>query len=213
MIKEDKMYELVIFDVDGTMIDTEDAVIEAYQKVICEEFGRYFTPEELSMAYGIPTELAMERLGFKDIGSACRRYYEYLFEGYGRANPFPEIVEVLEELERRKIVCGIVTSRNNSEVENDPCLQGLLKYFQYVICTEDTEKHKPDPEPALELLKRAGADTSQAIYLGDTFYDYMCAKSAGVKFALASWGVRNADGIEPDYVLTRPKDLLELVRE
>lgn len=205
------MYSFIIFDVDGTLVDTGNAVTEAYRKVIFEGFGRQLTEKDMSLVYGIPSELAMERLGFQDIDRACQQYYKYLFEAFSGVKPFNGIVEMLEELKKRNVAGGVVTSRNRNEVANDPGFQSLLKYFNHIICSEDTEKHKPEPEPVMKLIETANADISKAIYLGDTYYDYMCARNAGVKFALASWGARSTENIEADYVLKEPKDILTLV--
>lgn len=205
------MHSFVIFDVDGTLIDTENAVMESYGKAVFEEFGRRFTEKEMSSAYGIPTRQALEHLGFKDIDSAFQKYYRHLFQAFAEVKPFDGIVEMLEELKKRKVAGGIVTSRNKDEVASDLSLQGLMKYFCCVICADDTRKHKPEPEPVLKLIEKADAEISKTIYLGDTYYDYMCAKNAGVRFALASWGARNTEKIEADYVLKEPKDLLGLV--
>jgi HAD superfamily hydrolase (TIGR01549 family) len=205
------MYSFVIFDVDGTLIDTENAVIESYQKVIFEEFGRRFTEKELTAAYGIPTPQALERLGIQNIDRACQQYYKNLFKAFAEVKPFEGILELLEEIKVRNVPSGLVTSRNRSEVANDPSLQSLLKYFSQIICAEDTQKHKPEAEPVLKLIEKTDADISKVIYLGDTYYDYMCARNAGVKFALASWGARSTENIQADYVLKEPKDLLELL--
>lgn len=206
------MVNLVIFDVDGTMIDTKEAVLKSYQYAIFGEFGRQFTDAEQAMVYGAPTQQALERLGVYDIDRASKLYYESLFKAFAdEVRLFDGIIPVLEELRNRNIVCGIVTSRDRVEVDNDVNLSALLKYFDFVICAEDTEKHKPDAEPINKLLELAGVDASKAIYLGDTVYDYMCAKNAGVKFALASWGAVPDENIKEDYLLVKPSDLLELV--
>lgn len=205
------MYKLIIFDVDGTLIDTEKAVIDSYQKVIYDEFKRYFTPEELSAAYGVPTEKAMENLGFSDPEKASRSYYSYLFKSFSGVVPFAGIEELLAELKKRGLSMGIVTSRNKGEVENDPSLQKLMGYFDYAVCCEDTKKHKPDAEPVLRLLEMAGADIAGAIYVGDTYYDYMCSKNAGIRFALALWGARQTQDIKADYCLKEPHDLIEII--
>lgn len=206
------MVKIVIFDVDGTMIDTKEAVLKSYQYAIFEEFGRQFTDAEQIMVYGIPTLQALERLGVHDIDRASKLYYESLFKAFADGvRLFDGIIPVLEELRKRNIVCGIVTSRDRREVDNDMTLSTLLKYFDFVICAEDTEKHKPDAEPINKLLGLAGVDASKALYLGDTVYDYMCAKNAGVKFALASWGAMPDENIKEDYTLEKPEDLLVLV--
>ncbi len=206
------MYELIIFDIDGTMIDTESVVMKSYSYAMKEELGRDLTDEEMSRAYGIPTHKAVELLGAKSAEEASNRYFESLFKYFREGVPiFRGIVEILEELDKCGNRCGIVTSRNREEVENDTTLKELLKYFRYVVTAEDTSRHKPDPEPVLRLMDMAGAEPAGVIYIGDTYYDYMCAKNAGAKFALASWGARKNDDIKPDFVLEKPGDLLGIL--
>ncbi len=206
------MYELVIFDIDGTMIDTEKVVRESYSYAMFEELGRPLTDEELSLAYGIPTMQAVERLGARDVDAVAGRYFESLFRAYrAGVDIFEGITDVLEELKKRGIKCGIVTSRNREEVSSDTSLKSLMKYFDHVICAEDTVRHKPEAEPVLKLAEISGVKLSGMVYLGDTFYDYMCARNAGIEFALALWGARNIDGIDPDHRLEKPSDLLDII--
>lgn len=205
------MHSFIIFDVDGTLIDTEKAVEESYRCAFFEQRGRQLTDEEISKAYGIPTVQAFERLGVCDVDRACQIYYDYLFKAFKKVKPFEGVAEMLAEVKRLGLGSGIATSRNRPEVANDLSLQSLLKYIDHVICVEDTQKHKPDAEPVLKLLEMAGRDSSEAVYLGDTFYDYMCAKNAGVRFALAAWGASRTDGIEADYVLEKPWDIITKV--
>jgi len=206
------MYELIIFDIDGTMIDTQDAVKKSYRYAVKEELGRDLADDEILRIFGIPTLQALEALGVKDTERASGKFFESLFKYYREGMPvYKGIKEVLEELDRRGVTCGIVTSRNRGEVSNDASLGKMLKYFRYVITAEDTSKHKPDAEPVLKLLEVSGADPSGVIYIGDTYFDYLCAKNASVKFALAVWGAESSNGMEPDYVLGKPSDLLKIL--
>ena len=205
------MYTYIIFDVDGTLIDTEKAVEESYRCVMLEETGRQLTEEDIARAYGIPTAQAFERLGAGNVERACRRYYDCLFRAFKNVKPFDGVDEMLAKVKERGLGSGIVTSRVRNEVANDPSLQGLLRYIDHVICADDTKKHKPDAEPVTRLLEVAGRDRSEAVYLGDTYYDFMCAKNAGVRFALAAWGASRTEGIEADYVLSEPGDLLAIL--
>lgn len=205
------MYQCIIFDVDGTMVDTESAVISSYQRIIHEEFGRYFTPEELKAGYGVPTTQALERYGFEDVEEAYKKYHRYLTEAFCDVKAFAGIVNVLESVKEKGLVTGIVTSRNKSEIAMDQCLQGIIKHFDFVVGSEDTQKHKPEAEPIRKLMELAGAAPEETIYIGDTYFDYMCAKNAGVSFALALWGARSTADIRADYDLERPGDILKLL--
>ena len=206
------MYKLIIFDIDGTMIDTETVVKKSYRYAMFEELGRDLTDEELARAFGVPTLQAMEILGSNNVEEASKRYFESLFKYFrDGVGLFDGIEELLRELEERGIKCGIVTSRNREEVANDTTLISLFKYFEHIVTAEDTQRHKPEAEPVLKLVELAGAEPSGVIYIGDTYYDYMCAKNAGVDFALAACGARKDDRIRPDHFLARPADLLEIL--
>jgi HAD superfamily hydrolase (TIGR01549 family) len=205
------MYKSVIFDVDGTLIDTEAVVIPTYQRVIFEEFERFFTKEEMARVYALPTYESMVRLGFKNVEEAVHKYHTYLMEAFCNVKPYEGIIEVLDFLDRRDVKTGIVTARSKREVEDDSCLQSLASYFNYTVCADDTEKHKPDPEPIQKLLKMADAENTAAIYIGDTYYDYMCAKNSGVHFGLALWGARTTDRIDADYYFQTPSEIIKLL--
>ncbi len=205
------MYKYVVFDVDGTMIDTEEAVMYAYQSVIFEKFGRNFSNEEMLQGYGIPTPQAFTKYGFTDIGKAMKDYYKYLEEGFAKCTTFDGINKILAYIKSENLPIGIVTSRCKYELEIDPTLQGIINNFEAVICSEDTTEHKPNAEPLLKAMEVMRATPSETIYIGDTMFDSKCAKSAHVKFGLALWGTNNAENISADYYLKKPSDLLEIL--
>lgn len=205
------MYKYIIFDVDGTMIDTEEAVTYGYQSVIFKEFGRYFSDEELLAGSGVPTPQTLAKYGFTDIEKAQKDFYVYLIEGYARSKPFEGILEILDEIKAGNISMGIATSRSNYEVENDSTLQKFINKFDCTVCSDDTVLHKPNPDPLLEAMKRMNADPSETLYIGDTINDRKCAKGAGVKFALALWGSNDAHNIDADIILKKPSDILEII--
>jgi len=205
------MYKYVIFDVDGTMVDTEEAVMYAYQSVIFKKYDRYFTDEEMLKGYGVPTPKALVKYGFTDIEKAMKDYYKYLVEGFARCSAFDGIIEVIGSLKTRNIPMGIVTSRCKYEIDIDTCLQGFINQFDSVVSSDDTTLHKPNADPLRNAIEKMNANLSETIYIGDTVFDGRCAKSAGVKFALALWGSNNAENIAADYYFKKPSDLLEIL--
>lgn len=205
------MYKLIIFDVDGTLIDTEKAVFLTYSRLYSEELGGAFTQEQMRSAYGVPTLEALTRLGFRNTAEAGKKYHKYLMSAYCEVKLFDGLPEVLERLKERGVVMGVATSRNKSEVSEDICLQGIRGYFKHLVCADDTQKHKPCPEPLLKLMEQAGASPDETLFIGDTDYDYLCARNAGVDFGLALWGAKNPENIEADYSLKEPGQILDLI--
>lgn len=85
--------------------------------------------------------------------------------------------------------------------------------MEVAILADDTKKHKPDPEPLLECIKRLNIDVEDAIYIGDAFSDYQASLNAHMDFGYAKWGSVSSQGIDnPDYVFATPLELLELVK-
>ena len=205
------MYRYVFFDVDGTLIDTERADLQALRDVILEITGEDVPVERLRFAMGIPGTRALKKLGVQDVDRAFalwRKYYERYAQ---KTEIFEGIVETLFCLADLSRVLGVVTSRTRLEFALDLIPLRLTRHFPYVVCADDTVKHKPDAEPMLKLLELTKADPASALYVGDTVYDRQCAHAAGVDFALALWGGReeNLDG--SDYVLSHPRDIIGIV--
>lgn len=206
------MYKNVIFDVDGTLIDTEKAVLLSLQKLLLEEMNREFSFEALGFVLGIPGEAALKKLGISNLKACEEKWNRYLREFFHSVKVFDEIEYTLKSLKGIGISTGIVTSKTREEYDNDFMPFGLCDYFGLTICADDTRMHKPDPEPILKFIELSGTDKSETLYIGDTCYDMECARSAGVDFGLALWGAKTTDGIEAEYFLKSPKQILEIVK-
>ena len=205
------MYNYVIFDIDGTILDTEFAVLSSLQKLMFEELNKNFSFEELRFALGIPGEVTLNKLGITNLPESNEKWNRYLKEYISHVKVFDDIKDTLVKLNEMGISVGIVTSKTKEEYINDFVPFGLSNYFKLVVCADDTEKHKPNPEPILKFIELSGADKSKTIYIGDTKYDRDCAFSAGIDFALALWGAKSSIGINANYIFQKPKQILEII--
>ncbi len=197
----------IVFDIDGTLLDSESAILSSLRDVIEEHQKRTVGLDELRFSLGIPGTDALKKLGFDN-----PEYFNSLWEKksrdyYGLMRIFDGIEVTLETLKAKDITLGIITSKNRREYRNDFVPFGLAGYFDTVVCAEDSVKHKPFPEPMEKFLQFSGSVPEQVLYIGDTLYDLQCAKGAGVKFALAKWGCKDS-GIAADYFLKAPEDIL-----
>ena len=203
------MKKHVIFDIDGTLLDSEESVLLSLQETVLMKKGKHMETEELKFALGIPSEAALRRLGFAEEelaetvqfwGTLTPSYHKYM-------RIFPGIRETLTALKEKGIRLGIVTSRNRPEYEKDFLPFGLEPFFDTVICADDTIRHKPDGEPVREYLRRQKAQPEEAVYIGDTAYDMACAADAGVESALALWGCASPEHIRADFYLAHPGEI------
>lgn len=205
------MIKCVVFDVDGTLIDTGEAIISSLQKVLEEDLGQAYPEDALSFAFGIPGAVTLKRLGVNDIESSLAKWIKYLDDFSDSMKIFDGIDNCLKRIKELNIKTGIVTSKTKEEFESNFIPFGLIDYFDYVVCADDTTKHKPHPEPILKLLNISGNNPEDIVYIGDTEYDKKCAEGAGVKFGLALWGAKSPEGIDPTYLLHSPEDIMDIL--
>ncbi|AQS06649.1 HAD family hydrolase [Clostridium beijerinckii] len=206
------MYNCIIFDIDGTLLDTEIAVLSSLQKLVFEELNENLSFDELRFALGIPGEVTLNKLGITNILDCNVKWNKYLKEYFHNVKVFDGIKDTLIKLNEIGILTGIVTSKTKEEFLNDFAPFELNNYFKLVVCADDTEEHKPNPEPILKFIELSGANKSKTIYIGDTKYDMDCSFGAGIDFALALWGAKSSIGINANYILENPKQVLKLAK-
>ncbi len=205
------MYNYIIWDIDGTLMDTVHADLLALQRMLAEETATHYELDQLTMAIGVPGKVTLEQLNIPNIEEAHAKWISFFMELHPQIKLFAGIKDILSELRCLEIPMGIVTSKTRVQYDDDMALFAITDHFSHVICVEDTDRHKPNPEPMLKLLEKAGIQPSEALYIGDTLGDYQCAKGAGVDFALALWGTYQKDEILANHLLQHPKDILKLI--
>ena len=201
-------YTHVVFDIDGTLVDTQYAVMNGLKDTMKVLTGRDYAMEELMFAFGIPGEATLRQLGIADTKAGIlewnvhiRKYREHvgLFEGV------EALIAALADVN-----IGIVTSKAVFEYEEEPSMALVRPHVGVAICADHTDKHKPEPDPLLKYMELTGAKKEEILYIGDSKYDEMCAHAAGVDFALATWGAVNKD-LPAEWKPARPIDLAETV--
>ncbi|HBF36763.1 MAG TPA: HAD family hydrolase [Firmicutes bacterium] len=205
------MYECVIFDVDGTLLDTEKATLLSLQKLLWEETSTLYPVQELSFVMGLTGVESLRRLGVKNAEAANERWNRYIKDYYHLVKVFEDIDVVLQELIHRGLKTGIVTSRTGQELNKDLGLFQLGKYFPYAVCSDDVLKPKPDPEPILKFVEVAQVHPQRTIYIGDTLNDLLAARGAGVDFGLAVWGSGCGKLPGSKYRFTSPREIKDVV--
>ena len=179
-------YTHVVFDIDGTLVDTQHAVLSGLKDTVKVLLGRDMEIPELLFSFGIPGETTLAILGVADTKAGILEWNRHIKEYRDSVQLFDGVAELFDALSGVSI--GIVTSKAVFEYEEEPSLQALRPYVGTAVCADHTEKHKPDPDPLLKYMELTGAKKEEILYIGDSKYDEMCAHGAGVDFALAVWG-------------------------
>ena len=206
-----KKYKCIIFDLDGTMLDTEKMNMIPLQRLIKEELSIDIKYEDLLKYRAYAGKTTLKMLGFKDIEASYSKWVKYVNEYEDGAKLYEGFDEVIKGLDENGILCGIASSKMKSQYEIDFLKTGLQSYMKSVILAEDTENHKPHPEPLLKAIEILNIEPKDAMYVGDTLADYKSTKAVGMDFGLAVWGATDLDGIKADHYLNTPKDILKVL--
>ena len=194
-----RRYHDFVFDIDGTLLDTERTGVLSLMQTIRELTGVDMAYEEAYQFFGVPSSKASTTLGYDDAARFAEVWEDHFQELMYLVHPFPGVVEVLRDLHATGARLGIVTSRSRAEIAYDTHLAELLPFFDLVVSSEDSPRHKPFPDPMLTYLVNAGARKETTLFLGDTLHDWRCGHDAGCDFALADWKGRGMQGIPAEY--------------
>lgn len=202
-------YKNIIFDIDGTLLDTVFADLTGLREALLDAFGIDYPISELQGALGVPSIDILRKYNIPegDIPRLIQRWEDGIQRNFDSVSLFPGIRETVTRLETEGFELGIVTSKTQKEFATDFPQFGIAEMFGVIITADDTLKHKPFPEPLLKYLEYAGASAEQSIYIGDSVYDLQSAKDAGIDFAVAEWLPNCPIAEEAKYRLKQPSDL------
>ena len=205
------MIQAVIFDVDGTLLNSDQAIILALQQVLREEKKMEYPSEELIPVLGMTSENSLNFLGVSDVKRVAEKLTLYVKRNNHMMILYPGIEEMLKKLVGKGIHTGVVTSKTREEFKVDFMPHGISELFSHIICADDTSRHKPEPDPLLKYVEQTKINPTTTLYVGDTVYDQKCANGAQIDFALAMWGAKQPERTVAKYRLNRPDDLLRIV--
>lgn len=200
----------LILDIDGTLLDT-DAAVETALAAATEKHGLPRISAACIKQYcGLPGLEFLKVIHVPEPDAVFLDWRLELRKCSDLIRPYPGIMELLRAARDAGIPMGVVTSRTLDVAQADLDALELTQYFSTIITANDTERHKPAPDPLLAYLRRTGAAPESCVYIGDTISDCECAHGAGIPFYLAGWGVFQRTGMENEPVLDSPLDALAL---
>jgi pyrophosphatase PpaX len=205
-------FPVVLFDLDGTVIDSGAIILASMRHAAKEVLGAEPPDEELMAAVGGPgleaqmRSLAPDRV--EELVSVYRAHNEPLHEGLVCCVGIDDLLVRLKDEGRR---LGIVTAKRRKTVALAFDQIPLEHLFETVVGGDETEHHKPHPEPLLLALQRLGATPDETAYVGDAPFDIKAAKAAGVFSIGVTWGGIHArerlEREDPDAIVDSAEEL------
>jgi pyrophosphatase PpaX len=207
-------YPVVLFDLDGTVIDSGAIILASMRHAAETVVGGAWADDELMKAVGGPgLEAQMVALDPGRVDELVRVYREHNEPLHATLECCAGMDDALATLRDRGHRLGIVTAKRRLTVDLAFARLPIEQLFETVVGGDETEHHKPHPEPLLLALERLGASPADAAYVGDSPFDMQAAKAAGLYAIGVSWGrIHTADKLaDADVIVDDPEELLDLV--
>jgi pyrophosphatase PpaX len=205
---------VVLFDLDGTVVDSGAIILASMRHATREVLGRDFEDAELMQAVGGPgLEAQMAVFAPERVDELVRVYRAHNEPLHDELEACAGMEDVLVRLHEQGRRLGVVTAKRRSTVELAFATVPIAHLFETVVGGDETEKHKPDPEPLLLAAKRMGVVPTDCAYVGDSPFDIRAAKAAQMYAVAVTWGrIHDRSKLEreePDAIVDTAEELFE----
>lgn len=203
----------VLFDVDGTLIDTLHVIVPAIGDTVERFLGTRPADEVIRGLIGVPMRQQMKIYGAQeaDIPAMIENAIEAFEASAHLESDHEPAIEVLRLARARGLRTALVTSKSQPEVEPFLLRFSGADHVDTVVCATDVRHPKPDPESARLACERLGVEPAQAVLIGDSVYDLRCARDAGVHSVAVAYGAASRETLaaeSPDVLVDTPDELL-----
>jgi HAD superfamily hydrolase (TIGR01509 family) len=209
--------EAVVFDWDGTLVDSKRALVASFQETTREVLGEPFPTEEadIERIVQVRGQEAFEEIAggdpalFERIDSVFHRVY---VEQQAAIEPFPGAVETIERLRAAGQRIGVATSKARIRLDLEAERTGIGALLDVSISGDEVKVAKPDPESVAEAIRRLGVSPAATLYVGDGPNDVRAARAAGAIAVAVSFGFHPAEARaeNPDHLIDALSELVEL---
>ena len=219
MMKNRLKFDTIIFDLDGTLVDTVSDVMVCVNLVREEWSLPPISRVEAQRAIGPGPQRFVEAVLPPELHSRSKKFirsYRDLYQSnlLDQTRLFPGVLELLQELQQLKIKMGVAT--NKPRFFSQRILEGLdcQKFFSLLLGPEDVVKHKPQPDIVLKAVELTHSSLERTLMVGDTDNDIISGQNAGVKTCAVTYGYGAEDvlrALQPDFLVSQPHEIMTIV--
>lgn len=210
------MIKAVLFDLDGTVINTNELVITSWRHALGTHLGRCPEDTEIIGTFGEPLIVTAKRYDENNAEAICETYKRFNISVHDEMiKEYEGMEDTIKNLKKLGLKVGIVTSKRKETAMRALRMFKLLELMDVIITFDDCERHKPHPEPLLKGLEVLGISPLEAMYVGDSHYDILCGQNAGCRTCVVKYSAMPFDELmkyKPDYSVDKPLDIVELVK-
>ncbi len=179
----------VIFDLDGTLAQTNELIFATFNHVAERYVKKVFTPSEITAMFGPPEEVAIERLvGTDRTAEAMADFYDFYEHHHpGMADLYGGIRELLHDLKARGMLLAVFTGKGRRTAVISLEKMGISHLFDMVVTGSDVANYKPSADGIRMVMKAFGLKAEEVLMVGDSVSDVKAAHEAGIPVAAVLW--------------------------
>ncbi len=207
----------VLFDLDGTLIDSYDLLIDSFRYSTQTVLNRTIPDEKLMAKVGQPLVTQMEEFAADEaqrdeLVQAYRLHNDEVHDNLVKV--FPGTARMLYALKNAGFLLGVVTSKRHVAAVRGLHCFGLEDLFEFILSPDDWPQHKPDPGPVLHGCELIDVDPAAAMYVGDSPFDIRAGNDAGCQTIAVLWGMFTREQLlaeSPTYVCSTTDEILQIL--
>jgi len=194
----------IIFDKDGTLLENGRMIRQAFYHT-AETFSFPIGPEAIARVMGKSLEMCYQEIWPGGDYVACKDcHVSYILQQAALVKPYPGVMDTLQTLKDKGYFLSVVTGQVKQITDIELRATGLHKLLNFVVTAEDTELHKPNPDPIFHALGRCGIPPSRGVYVGDAKNDVLAGRAAGVYIVAIPTGMFTKETLlkeNPDFFI------------
>ncbi|MFC5602414.1 pyrophosphatase PpaX [Sporosarcina koreensis] len=204
----------LLFDFDGTLLDTNELIIQTFQTVLNTHYPGRYEREDILPFLGPTLRETFESIDPEKTEQLMAEYRTWNIANHDAfATEFDGVSETLRQLKNAGFKMAIVSTKRNDMVMKGLQLIKAEDLFDTVVGLDDVQHAKPHPEPLLLAMERLNSTPEETMMIGDNMHDILGGKNAGVRTAGVAWSAKGEQFIQaqdPDFVLQHISDLLHI---
>ncbi|MEA3422943.1 MAG: HAD-IIIA family hydrolase [Bacillota bacterium] len=205
----------IIFDMDGTLIDTNDLVMDCIKKTVYKYMGYIPEKDSFNEIIGKPLDVQMSFFSEKYAVEMIDYYRKiYLERRDEDTKIFTGIIELLKALDESEIKMAIVSNKGSRGIEHGLEMFKMKNFFELILSVADVENKKPHPEAINKVLKIWNMKKEEVLFVGDSHNDILAANNAGVKSVLVGWSIlpiEQFENLKIDYIIDEPMEIITII--
>ncbi len=210
-------YSTVLFDLDGTLIDSVRLILDSYHHTLATHGQPPRSDPDLLAGVGTPLRVHLRKYAGSEseMEAMIVTYRDYNLAHHDAAiRAYPGVVEMVRRLQGSGFRMGVVTSKLEAGARRGLRLVGLEDAMEVIVGPEHVTNPKPHPEPVLRAVALLGADPDSTMFVGDSLHDMFAGRAAGVSTAAVLWGPFDRMHLQPaapDYFVATPAELERVI--